>query len=389
MRPRPKRIGLFGNFGVGTFGNEASLASMLEFLRHAQPDAEITCICPNPEKVQSDYNIQGLPISWQGHRLLRKFANWAYSFWTVRQFDLLIMPGTGMLTDFCSSPFAMPYGLFRWCIAARFSHTAIAFVSVGASAVNHPLSRWFIRSAASMAQYRSYRDASSKEFMKSLGVDTRRDLVYPDLVFRLLPVRPPNLEHPQARHITVGVGVMAFGGLYSTKNDTKANDKYQTKLAEFVLWLLDRGYRVQLLMGGLEDQGAVDRLRKTVVAERPRLQEQQLIAEAASSRDDVMVQTAGTDIVIGTRYHSLIFALILGKPTISVGYTNYHAELMAEMGLGDFCQQIDRLDVDVLIAQFAELASKRSHYEALILRATNSSQQHLSHQDGLITSRFF
>jgi polysaccharide pyruvyl transferase WcaK-like protein len=389
MGPRPRRIGLFGNFGVGTFGNEASLASMLAFLQHAQPDAEITCVCPNPEKVQGDYKIQGLPISWQGRRLLRKFANWVYAFWAVRRFDLLIMPGTGMLTDFCSSPFAMPYGLFRWCVAAKFSHTAVAFVSVGASAINHPLSRWFVKSAASMAQYRSYRDASSKEFMKSLGVDTQQDLVYPDLVFRRLPVQSPDLEDPQAGRITVGVGVMAFGGLYSSKEDTKANDEYQRKLAKLVLWLLDRGYRVRLLMGGLEDQGAVDRLRKTVAAERPRLQERQLIAESAHSVDDVMLQTAGTDIVIGTRYHTLIFALILGKPTISVGYTNYHTELMTGMGLGNFCQQIDRLDVDLLIGQFTELVSKRYHYETLILHATNSSRQRLSHQDSLITSRFF
>jgi polysaccharide pyruvyl transferase WcaK-like protein len=35
------------------------------------------------------------------------------------------------------------------------------------------------------ADYRSYRDASSKEHLKAAGIDVKNDAVYPDLAFSL------------------------------------------------------------------------------------------------------------------------------------------------------------------------------------------------------------
>jgi polysaccharide pyruvyl transferase WcaK-like protein len=61
------------------------------------------------------------------------------------------------------------------------------------------------------------------------------------------------------------------------------------------------------------------------------------------------------DIVVATRYHNVICALMLSKPTISVGYGEKNAVLMAGSGLGEYCQSVDSLDVERLITQFAEL----------------------------------
>ncbi|MBU6459245.1 MAG: hypothetical protein KGQ48_17180, partial [Bradyrhizobium sp.] len=47
-RVRPKRICLFGMFGGGNFGNDASLESFLLFIREARPDAEVACVCVDP-----------------------------------------------------------------------------------------------------------------------------------------------------------------------------------------------------------------------------------------------------------------------------------------------------------------------------------------------------
>ena len=109
---------------------------------------------------------------------------------------MLIVPGTGILGEFRDRPLGMPLALFGWCLAAKLCGARIAFVSVGAGPIEHPLSRWLIKSAAAMAQYRSYRDTSSKKFMESIGFDTRNDAVYPDLAFKL---PAPRIAAP-ARH---------------------------------------------------------------------------------------------------------------------------------------------------------------------------------------------
>ena len=57
-----QRIALFGNFGTGNLGNEATLQAMVHNLRRHMPDAEISCICPEPENTASTYNISAIPI---------------------------------------------------------------------------------------------------------------------------------------------------------------------------------------------------------------------------------------------------------------------------------------------------------------------------------------
>src|ERR671925_41209 len=57
----PIRVGLFGLFGNGNSGNDGSLEAMLDFLRQARPDAELTCICAcipgAPERVAADFRL--------------------------------------------------------------------------------------------------------------------------------------------------------------------------------------------------------------------------------------------------------------------------------------------------------------------------------------------
>jgi len=389
MRSRPKRIGLLGNFGIGNFGNDASLEAMLLLLRQTQPNAELTCVCTNPEKVQRDFQIAAVPLSWPGSRLLSKPANWIYAIKTVSRFDMLIVPGTGILTDYCAPPFGMPYTIFRWCLAARMCGTRIGMVSVGAGPLHHPISRWFIKSTASMAQYRSFRNKFSKEFLANLGVNTKNDPIYPDIAFGLPSPSSPIKETPEVERLTVAVGAMLYEGWRGhTRTDDRVYEEHVGRILEFVLWLLDQNHRVLLITGDEKDWQAVDDVRKAVAAKRPSLPAERLIAEPAHSGHDVMRQIADADIVTASRYHHLVFALKLGKPTISTGYSEYHAELLAEMGLGAFCQHSEHINVELLITQFAKLLSNKSYHEMAIHDAMATNQKRIARQDSLFTSQF-
>src|SRR5690606_2199071 len=108
-------------------------------------------------------------------------------------------------------PFGMPLALLAWCLVARLRGAWIAFVSIGAGPIHHPVSRWLMRSAVAMADYRSYRDAVSKEFMTRIGFDTRDDAVYPDIAFKLPAPASVRPQRPDGR-LVVGVGVMTYQG---------------------------------------------------------------------------------------------------------------------------------------------------------------------------------
>ncbi len=403
MRNVPTRIGLFGHFGCGNSGNDGSLEAMLTFLRQLRPDAELVCICPAPDRVRQDYGVRVLGFGWLGSgssffrsldRLLLRgphiLASWIHTIRQVRKFDLLIIPGTGILDDFSTGPWGMPYVLFRWCLTAKLCGTKVWFVSIGAGPIHHPMSRWLMKCAAAMAQYRSYRDTISKEFMDSIGFDTRTDPVYPDIAFKLPAPECSSPRHSDGEALTIALGVMSYGGwLDDPKRGARIFDIYLKNMTRFLIWLLDRGYRVRILMGDTADRRAVDDLMRAVAAEGRTITPEMLSAEPTLSLHDLMRQIALTDIVVATRFHNVVCALKLGKPTISVGYADKNDVLLAEMGLGDFCQHIERLDVHLLIKQFTMLVADRKKHEQIIKEVNRAYRERLAHQDALLARRLF
>src|SRR5262249_24113044 len=151
----------------------------------------------------------------------------------------------------------MPASLLCWCGVARMRGTRIALVSIGAGPVANSLSRALTKVAARLVDYRSYRDTPSKAFMQSIGLDTERDSIYPDLAFGLRFPQTPAATPPDERNVTVGLGLMRYRG-WRDDQEQAIYQTYLRKLVRFVTWLLDQGFRVRLLIGDQVDQVAVD-----------------------------------------------------------------------------------------------------------------------------------
>jgi polysaccharide pyruvyl transferase WcaK-like protein len=402
----PARIGLFGLFGSGNSGNDGSLEAMIRFLREVRPDAELVCFCAcsagADDVVARAFCLPAIPfaLAKPEARLLRildrlslkaprQLASLVRAITLIGRVDLLIVPGTGILDDFQDGPLGMPLALVGWCLAARLRGVKLAFISIGAGPIRHPISRWLMKSAVTLADYRSYRDVISKAFMESIGFDTGKDAVYPDLAFKLPTPLASNQKGIEDRPLTVGVGVMAYYGWRNRDARGPATyTAYAEKIADFVLWLLDRGYIVRILTGHASDQRAVDDLVARVMVAKPALAPKRLLSDPSSSLHDLMRQIAQTDVVVATRFHNVVCALKLCKPTVAIGYAEKFDVLMAEMGLGSFCQHVERLDVDLLAEQFTRLVAGRKRYHQIMRDANAFYQERLKTQDLLLASRF-
>lgn len=387
--PSPS-IALLGLFGCGNYGNDGSLEAMLGFLRSELPQAEISCICRETDIVGSTFGINTVPFRRKGpsggiHGMLNRLflkipgriADFAHAIGHLRETDLIVVPGTGFLDDFGERPTGVPYDIMKWCLAARLTATRVAFVSIGAGPIRNRLSRFFMVSAARLAHHRSYRDLQSRDFMESVGFDTRADAVYPDLAFAL-PVPAPIRRTP-TEPLRVGVGVMAYRGWYGyADGGDRVFSDYIGKMTEFVVRLLDSGHSIRLLTGDSEDLVAVDALQAAVGNVRPGAF---LAHGQVGSLDDVMAQMANTDVVVATRFHNIVCALKMGLPTISLGYARKNDVLMAEMGLGKFCQHVETFDVETLLGQFALLVNDTGTYEAGINERVARYRQQLDRQN--------
>jgi polysaccharide pyruvyl transferase WcaK-like protein len=393
------KISLLGQFGSGNSGNDGSLEAMLNYLHKACPDAELLCICSNPQLIGARYGIAavgvgGPPLSkgWQkliNKALLRVPRRLALFYFALAQFgsmDLMIIPGTGILDDFQESAFGWPLVIFFWCLAARLRRTSIAFISIGAGPIRGRLSRWLLGSAVKMASYRSYRDDYSLDYVRSLGQDVSLDYRYPDIAFSLAaPVTHMNRDPGT---ITVGLGIMTYRGWQ--KGDPRAAaiyDTYINKMSTLVSWLVANGFRLRLFMGDRTDEDARDDVlaaaMETIVPERRSYVE----TGSCTSLHDIMEQMSSIDVAIVSRYHNLVCALKLSCPVISLGYAQKNDDLMAQFDQQAYCRHIETFEVEDLKLLLQQLISNRGNAASEIEAGLRRAESDLGKQEDLLKQK--
>lgn len=384
------RVALFGGFGTGNLGNDATLAAMLANLRPRLPAADFYCVCPDPPAVRERYSLPAVPIDpgmagtgngaragrvlRLGKRALAEPSSWRAARDFLRTVDHLIVGGTGILDDFGVRTWNMPYDLYKWCQVARRVRTRLSFVSVGAGPILQPVSRRLMVAALRQAQYRSYRDQLSRDYLAGVGFCNQSDQVFPDLAFSLPGRQERGCGPVASKPRTIGVGVMGYyGWRNSQQHGAGIYENYVTKIGRFTAWLLEQGYAVHLLTGEIPtDQRPVrDVLQHLQLAVSEESQARIRVAEI-DCPDDVFAAIAATDLVVATRFHNVISALLLGRPVLSLGYSKKNDALLAEMGMGQFCQAVEDFSVEKLQQQFQELAARAGETAANICSQVDS-----------------
>jgi polysaccharide pyruvyl transferase WcaK-like protein len=377
-------LALWGNFGTLNLGNECTLAAMIDNLGRQLPHARLLCVCSDPADAERRHGIRALPMSAAEdrgtqraarplrivRRMWRELADWQRAYAAMRGAQALLVTGTGILTDQGEGPLGFPYQLFKWCVATKLAGGKIMFVSVGAESITHPRARRFLLRALGLAVYRSYRDGHSAALLENAGFPAARDPICPDLAFSLsLPARR---EAPQERGLHVAVGLFNYRarGEGADAAAAQAYEDYLEKLCTLIEWLLGRGSSVRVIIGDLAYDEPVRadllaRLRRRGAAVAP----PRFAHEPAGSWQELLEQLAPVDLVIASRFHNVLLALMLGKPVISVSYEAKNEALMQQMGLGEYCQTLDGFDVQRLIGQLLAL-----EHNAAVLGARISAQ---------------
>jgi polysaccharide pyruvyl transferase WcaK-like protein len=401
------KIALFGLFGQGNIGNDCTLQAVIYNTQKHLPESELFVVCTNPEKVSKMYGLPSVAISGQRenvrprstrpnilqklargflHRLPLEFKSWCQAFRALKGTRMLLMTGTGVLTDWASSAWGHPYSVFKWTVSARLRRCQVKFLSVGVGPLNSRLSRYFVKTSLRLADYRSYRDNVSKERLMAAGFENSNDSVVPDLAFSLPQLIVP--AHQQNGRPVVGLGIMDYKGQRTGQaNGQAVYQKYVEDTAKLAGWLIDNGYRVRVLYGDtVYDQQPRKDLREALKARRTAYEKADIIDEDISDVAGLLAQLAKTDLVISPRFHNQLLALSLGKPVISVSYDPKSDALLQSVGLGQFCQPIEELNMDKLIKQFSDLHSEFENLRPVVLKRVAECRSELDQQYRVIFS---
>ena len=403
LKDGTRTVIFFGNFGSGNFGNESTLQAILYHLRRLVPNVGILCICTGPTATATTHKIKAMPIGrttikvWTPNsrvaRVLRsvfiglpnELYRWFEAFRTLKTTDVLIVPGTGLLTDAYGLRSWGPYGLFKWSLISKLRGCKLFFVSVGAGPIHSRLGRRLVNSALALADFRSYRDNETKEYLCSIGVPVAVDKVYPDLTFSIAEEITPQYAIPNRPRPVVGLGLMLYQGkLSSDKPNESTYEAYLEQLVIFGKWLLARDYDIRLLIGDLADKPVTAEFKALL---RNRLgihDEDRIMDDPIASVENLLTQLAGTDAVVATRFHNVLWALALNKPVISISFHPKCTSLMCDMGLEDYYQEIHQLNAEKLIEQFCQLEKNAGSLKHMIREKVAERRTALDEQYSLI-----
>jgi len=402
---RPMRIALYGIFGVQNIGNEYTLQAMLHNVRQTMPDVEVYGICYDPQDMRRIHGLDAFPIKrhWPPagniaaklfrlifRRMPLELYDWIRAARNLRGTDLIVMTGTGMLTDYCSSTFGLPYDVFKWSLAAKIAGCKVRFVGVGVSPIHGRLSRMFIKTALTAADYRGFRDQQSRDRLKGYGFERSSDSVFPDLAFSLPLAALRGSAHNAAAKPIVGMGVMKFVDMHKRGVDYDAlYDRYLDRMCDFTVWLLQTGHGVRVLEGDMRYDPPVRADLKSRLDRRGITYGiDDITAPQITSPQDLLEQLASVDFVVSPRFHNLVLGIMLGKPAISLSYDPKNDSLLDACGLGNYCQSIENVDLDLLIRQFRQLESEADRLRIVMRRRTDEYRSLLNEQYHQVLGEF-
>ena len=367
-------MALYGILGCGNLGNDASFETVLHWLRTEYPGARPLCITPAPETIQARYGIPAAQLavgsgpSWAQAvpavaKLVGRLAAIPRSLILAGSAGTIVVPGMGVLEESLGvRPWSFPAWLFLMALACRLRQRPFALLAVGAEPVINPVTRRLFTATARLATHVSYRDALSDEAMRAAGAPPHA--VAADLAFAH-PVAVTADPEPGR----VVVGVIAYRPVRDDHGrGPDLRQRYAEVLTEVLAALTDDGDRVVLVGGDRADIGVAEQIRAAVLAARPGLPQAAVTVRDAATFAELTAELARAEVVVASRFHNLIGALRLGRPTVSVGYAEKNGRLMQSLGLADYHQHIEELQAGWLLAQ---LRAARARGPALTAQITD------------------
>jgi polysaccharide pyruvyl transferase WcaK-like protein len=396
------KVVLFGHFGAGNWGNESTFLTAVSYLRTRYPGSELTCVTGWPDVAAERYGLKAVPITTRAARiwnrdvpLIRRVSmalgeiaaelrQYLRAFTILRGADVFVVPGTGLVNDAYGLSDWGPYSLFKWILTARLRRARVLVVSVGAGPLYSAPGRILAKAALSLADYRSYRDKASMEYLKGIGFESERDHIYPDLVFGLPGELLPAGRAENGGRPVVGIGLMEYAGRYAASDPRPETYRsYLESLAVLAEWLLRHDYDIRLLLGDA-DTVAIDEFRSILEARGNGYDGGRIIERPIASVHDILAEIAATDLVVATRFHNILLSMVLNKPVIAISFHHKCSELMKEMNMAEYCHDIHNMDAGSLIEQFRRLAENQEAIKRAIGDGVDAARAAVSEQYDLI-----
>ena len=412
---RPVRIGLLGMYASRNLGDVAIQLAVMGALKTLRTDIEFVGLSQDPEDTARTFSIPAFASSgvgsmiypaspmfpsaviqppprgsitetspmltiigkarrkiseWQGAQLLRRIVG----LWKIRRqmqsLDMLLVSGSGQFDDFWGGPWGQPFRMFAWSVIARSQGKPVAVFGVGVDELHTRLGAWFCLQLLERAQLCVVRDNGSRDALRAMGFSGSIE-VCPDPAFHLAnDSRQASLTTESRFAIISPIARSAWPGM-----EDEAYDNYLNALARTADYIQGHSIQVRFVCSQTSmDPRIVDRikLRMENAAET--------LVVAATTVDEYLAAVRGASVLVGSRLHALILAMVAGTPLIAVSGVRKVHQLFVDIGLPDHAFDIRSLDTPALLARVGEVIGDPEPLQRHVFTTTRKFHPQLDRQ---------
>ena len=228
-----------------------------------------------------------------------------------------------------------------------------------------PQSRRLIRAALGPARLILLRDQRSLEHLKEIGLDTTRCVVRADTVFALGDterVHAAATERLPATGRRVAISVRSWASFHTDTPDAGMR-RYRDAVAALCRHLVDRDQAaitfVSTCQGIEEYEAKDDRVAQSIVDSLPQTYRERIVVDKSFHDPRALLERLSSfDLVVSTRMHMAILALIAGRPVLPIAYEFKTKELFARLGFSQWLVDIDTVDASSLCDTYNRICAE-------------------------------
>lgn len=379
---------MFGEFGIGNLGNEATLSEALRRVSVTMPQAAVKVLCYDAERTLTAHRGEHPRLTTESvlkverpdaphasrflparlGRLVSRFGDMGRTIRGTRGAAIVIIPGTGILEELWVGSWGVPALLLALVVGAWIHHAPVAIVSVGVDVPQRFLTAKFFSVVVRRASLRTFRDTHSVAAAQTLLGGRWSAGHAPRLTPDIVLGAPVTAVRTTPARLCLALGVMRYYGASDDVDEGAAiHTTYVDAITTFASGVLARGWDLKIFGGDDSDLPVVrdveERLTRWLSTGSIALAPRVTIVEARTMTEvDELIGSSSA--VVATRYHNIVSAIRLNRPVISVSYGNKGHALMQQVGMGSYCQWVESLDAQLLDKQFQQVIDESSAVEA-------------------------
>ena len=364
----PRSVLVAGYYGHRNLGHETTLRIMVEELRRASPQLELTVVSHAPAETSATHHVTAVN-EWDLPGILDAACNC----------DLIILGG-GVFHDYRgldeTALLSRRHEGLTYCAAfpllATLFRKRLLIAAAGVGPLQSEAGRRYTRLVFDRADVATVRDVASREALADLGVDTARVEVTAHPAWMLhVPDRAEGLARLARLGMPPGSRVVAVAMRHWERG---VEPDWPKEVATALDALVESRYAVPVFLPfqSGEDHGPSD----VAVAERIRSLMRHgagaVIAPADLAPEEMQSFIAGADLMLAMRMHGVILAGNAARPTVALAYDPKVVTAMKQLGQGGRAVDLRHATSAAILKQLERVVDNREQISAEIRHARAS-----------------